>query len=725
MDALQMLGKLKAEERKEAIDGRAQCGIEAEWIEDEEHYESIDDANRGIMRAAGSKPPYQATPVVDEQQSVIFPNITRPYVDAAAAKVGDILLPTDDRAWEIKATPVPELQAKAKGKLPIEVIKGMAEANVPEEKAVAVAKAEQDAADALLKEADEKAKKAAKRIEDWHVESQWHAEARRVIEDECKAGTGVMKGPMPVKKKRQKYVDGKLVVVMERKPVSKRIDYWNCFPDPVCGENIQNGRYHWERDYITAKQLLALKKQEGYIAEQIDLVYAEGPAKNSDPRKQADGRELDGKAVFEIWYYYGYATREQLVLVGAAAPEGAPLMIPATFTMVNDRVIKGDLNHLDTGEFPYDYAPWQRRKNLPWGLGVSRQIRAPQQMVTAATRTMLTNAGRAAGPIFVMGAGTKGANGNNDIIPWKKFFAGKNEQGEPVDARQAMNMLVIPDLQASMAAIIDRGLKFAEDVTGLPLLLQGQAGSAPETLGGQQLVDRNASGVLRRIARTFDDCLTEPHIRRYYTYLLLYGPDDEKGEFVIDARGSTALVEREMERQYNDAILQASLNPAFEISPAKAMEQKLRTDKRNPKDFQYTDEEKQKMAEQQAQQGQAGDPRAEASKEVATIRANTEKEKAAAQAAAEKEEQAFKAAEADKQRAHDIAMAERNERIEMMKLAQSQNVSLAQIKADLAGTAIKVKAQKDLSRERGHGPQMLKPPTEPAGRAPDGQAYQK
>ena len=40
----------------------------------------------------------------------------------------------------------------------------------------------------------------------------------------------------------------------------------------------------------------------------------------------------------------------------------------------------------------------------------------------------------------------------------------------------------------------------AEDITGLPLIMQG-SGSAPDTVGGMQMVNNNASTVLRRIAR--------------------------------------------------------------------------------------------------------------------------------------------------------------------------------------------------------------------------------
>ncbi|MFM7011929.1 MAG: hypothetical protein ACKO0Z_21795, partial [Betaproteobacteria bacterium] len=40
--------------RKEAISGRIASGIEAEWVEDEEHYQGVDDANRRFVASAAS-----------------------------------------------------------------------------------------------------------------------------------------------------------------------------------------------------------------------------------------------------------------------------------------------------------------------------------------------------------------------------------------------------------------------------------------------------------------------------------------------------------------------------------------------------------------------------------------------------------------------------------------------------------------------------------------------
>ena len=75
--------------RKEAIAGRIASGIETEWQEDEEHYQGIDDANRAYAASSTSHAKRWATTGRDGSstqpgRSVVFLNITRPYVDAAS-----------------------------------------------------------------------------------------------------------------------------------------------------------------------------------------------------------------------------------------------------------------------------------------------------------------------------------------------------------------------------------------------------------------------------------------------------------------------------------------------------------------------------------------------------------------------------------------------------------------------------------------------------------------
>src|SRR5574340_509053 len=75
--------------RNEAISGRLASGIESEWQEDDEHYNGIDDANRAFVSSTYAHAKRWATGFGSGEKtptrSVIFLNITRPYVDAASA----------------------------------------------------------------------------------------------------------------------------------------------------------------------------------------------------------------------------------------------------------------------------------------------------------------------------------------------------------------------------------------------------------------------------------------------------------------------------------------------------------------------------------------------------------------------------------------------------------------------------------------------------------------
>src|SRR3990167_1009485 len=116
-ERINAMGLSLAKTRSEAIAARKTSGIEDIWLEDDEFYEGIDEANRVESRSNfRTKPPGQASePRAKSTQSTIFPNITGPFCDAAAARISDMLLPTDDRAWGLKPTPIPEMEGSSKG----------------------------------------------------------------------------------------------------------------------------------------------------------------------------------------------------------------------------------------------------------------------------------------------------------------------------------------------------------------------------------------------------------------------------------------------------------------------------------------------------------------------------------------------------------------------------------------------------------------------------------
>lgn len=729
---LNAIGIMLAAKRKEAIEGKVQLGIEDDMQEDEEFYQGYDDANRHEFEKSSSssrtiegKTRLQNTRS-KSSGSTVFPNITQPYVDAASARVGDVLLPADDRNYSLMATPLPDLS---------EEIKADDNAEPSQEKIEF---------DRLVAEADRKAQLAEDQIEDWLQETDYNAEMRKVIDDVVRLGSGVMKGPVPAMRRSSVMthnVDGSIELTFknELKPESYRVDPWNFFPDAACGESIHNGSITFERDYITGKKLESFKEEVNddgeslYINSQIDACLKEGPGKNKENNDRRDRDQIGTKNQYEIWYIYANIKAEEMVACGCEVGEGESFN--AVITMVNDNVIRAALNPFDTGEFPYDLIPWKRRPCMPWGMSLARQLRTPQRIVVGATRRMMDNLGLAAGPQLVVSRGVTPENGIWEIKPlkiWEQDDDAVNSATSPVQA------VIVPTMQAELTATIQLGMKMAEEVTGMPMLMQGQQGSAPDTVGGMTILNNNANSILRRIARIFDNHGTVPHITRYYYYLMNYGGnDDMKGDFQVMARGSSALVERDIQNQEMVGVLQLCLNPAFGKDPKKAMDEYLKSRRFDSGAFDFTEDELKKLEEQQPQippQIEAAKIRAEVDMKKLEVNNQMEEQKILAGGQIEKAKIDATALQKDKEMAQE---AQRDEIEQKLKLAELQlkqqdaaaanvnkkDISLDKAKTTLATTSMKLNLQKELSS--GKGGEVITPPVEPPQRAPDGRSFEQ
>lgn len=788
LGVLMALGSTLAGKRRNAVDAKSTAGIEQLFLEDQEFYSGYDDANRHEFAFVTAKPLTNGSNNNSEERlpvrgSTVFPNITQPFVDAAAARVGDMLLPTDDRNFAIEATTIPDmfegldkLMGRATGQpvtpqpaaAPMQPPQGMPQsadmgmAQVPgapmpvqaqgqppapvepepqvqmPDGAVMALSAAKAKFDAMVAEAKRKAGKAQDQVDDWLEECQYHAELRKVIDDAAMLGSGVIKGPFPVKRVSRQWRKNpqsnvyELIIVEEIKPASRRVDPWDLFPDPACGESIHNGSYVFERDRLTRKKLEELCGTPGYIDSQIIACLKEGPAR----QQESDNRNLLSTAFaandqFEIWYFHGDVTVEELLAAGCECDEGMPMekSFPAMITMVNNRPIKAALNPLDDGQFPYDVIPWKRRPGMPWGMGVARQMRTPQRIVVAATRNMMDNAGLASGPLITLRRGVEPEDGVMEVVPLKFFLESEESTGNPA-AGAPLTATVIPMLEKELMAIVQFGMKMAEDVTGLPSLLQGQQGTAPETVGGMTILNNNANSVLRRIARLFDSSITEPHIRRYYTWLMEYGKDDDaKGDYQIIARGSSALVERDIQGQELSQIMALCLNPAYGLDPKKTAEEYLRSRRFDPANFQYSKEDLERMKNTPPPE----DPRITAAKIMADARQKDIQLVQQGDLSKLTTQQQFDAQESERDRQFQRTMAELTAQLDQQEQEGKQNMSLADIKAMLAATVMKLNTQKELSHQAtgadlykhtNPAPQVVTPPTEPAGRAPAGEAYQ-
>lgn len=746
--------------RTEAISARRASGIEAIWTEDEEHYEGIDGANRATAKVLKGR---NMTDGLREERrdqsgtrSTVFLKITRPYVDAAAARVSDMLLPTDDRNFAVKPGKVPELTSLQQDIQQQPAAQPMQPAQQPPQQRNFMSRVasmfgmgqgapepapQQDAA-VLARQTIDKAKKAAERaqqeIDDWLTECRYHAEVRKVIECAAKVGTGILKGPQPSLTRRRAAAqspDGQWRVDMQEKlsPQSRWINHWNFYPAADCGDDIQKGSCVFECDDITARALMDLKKTPGYIPEMIEMCIEEGPVSPTDgTRRLKEGETCKDGDLFQIWYYHGQLGREEMEAAGCKCPEGEgeqQEFYPCCVTMVNDRVIKVTMSHLDSGEFPYDVMVWQASPDHWAGVGVARQMRECQKGANAAVRNLMDNAALSAGPQIIVDRNKLiPADGNYRLTPRKVWYTAQD--GDIEDVRKAFTIVNIDTRQPELLNIVQFWVSKAEEVTGLPMLMQGQLGQAGQTdkVGIAQIMNNNGSTVLRRLARTFDDRITEPHIGRYYEFLLLYGPDDAKGDFYIQARGSSALVERDLQAQQLVQIVAMSLNPAYGLDPELVVREFLKSLRFNPQDLELSEEKKQEMAKRPPPE----DPRVTAAKIMASSRVKQAGDQLVANAQLEKLRQDAESERAAADRKLKEVLAGIEYRMNMAELSSEERQHLETQKVLLAKVSMQLKKQEDLfvagamlseNERRNPAPQVAKPAAEPPQQAPRGEAY--
>jgi len=741
---LEALSLAIAGKRAEAVTARKESGIEDVWMAAEEAYLCIDDANRGdFSKAKWAKPISMNGPVTketinaDPNKSNAFVRLTARYVDAGSSRVGEIILPIGDKSFSFGPTPVPELVDATDDKTPL-AVDGMA-VQRPDEAGNMVQATTSDLAQVTLDKAKKCAAKAEKRIYDWLTECHYPAEARKVIFDSCRIGVGVLKGPFPDIKTGKSItktdVGVKLAFSSKVQPAVKWIDPWNFFPDGSCSEDVHSGDYCLERDFLTPGKVKALKKKkdsEGqpiYLNDQIDKVLKEGPGKvNTEGRNP---NKPNTEKQYEIWYFHGSLTKAEMEAGHVTGIEDATEEeFPAIVTMINDSVIQVTINPMESGKFPYRAKPWSRRQGHWAGVGAGEQVSMPQRMVNAATRALLNNAGLSSGlQIVVDRMKIVPADGKWTITPNKLWYTADGETVE--DVAKAFRGIEFPNATDALMAIIQYAFKLAEEATNIPLISQGQTGeTTPQTFGATELQNNNANTFLRSQGYSWDDFVTEPMIDDFYEYLLLDPdvPEDEKGDFQINARGSIAMVEKAIQEVFYINLLGVSKDPAYGLDPKKVMEEILTGKRIDASKVKYTEEELKKMAEAPPPEDPtitAAKIRADATIKTAQSRDAATVEKSKLDTDRDTQYQNSLNRRAEIQADSDAAELAQRKELEIYKENNSLKKELDKIKAHLAEVTMELTTQKELAHASNNAKQVAETDMEPVGRAPAGEAFQK
>lgn len=766
-ERLEQFGQILALRRDKWVRARQASGIEQQWREDMDQYLGQDESAKraaNMMDSAREGFPVTAKGGAKPARSSVVVNITRSKTNAAESRVADMLLPTDDQNWGIQPTPVPELTKALESQnplpphpqgaiqVPVTDSEGNGQAG-PDGNPVMRAATQADVAREQMRVAAVAADAMGAEIADQLEECSYNTEARLAIHDAAVFGTGIIMGPLVTSRVRRAWNKigsaYTMELVEEKKPSSERVSPWYVYPDPACGENVHDGSGVFVVRYLPERQVRDLAKQPGYSREALRAVLEEGPLDNQaiqDPqeetKRQKMGMDATDKVHYAVWTYWGTFAREDLEACGVKLPSDSDDLrnFDGCVILINSTVVKAFLNPLDSGEMPIDFFVWERADGRPWGYGVPYMMRTSQKVLNAAWRQAMDNAGLAVGPQIVVKPGVIEPSDGQWTISGRKIWWCTDES---VDVRQAFQTfefnMHLPELQG----IIEMALKFADDETSVPLIQQGERGSAPDTVGGMTILMNSSNVVLRRLAKQFDDMITRPHITRYYEWNMLFNDKDEiKGDFSIDARGTSALLVKDAQNQALIQLGQFMNNPTISamVNWDEWFREILKSNHIDSSRILKSDEQiKQALAALQQ------NPQPAPAIAVAQIRAaSAEKIEQAAEANRMQVEQAqIESAErieasrqqlerslAEQKNQASIAVAMIDAKLQDADLQSTERQVLEKIKATLAAKTMELSTQKELAGVSAalslhKASSVAEPPSQVPGRAPDGHAFQQ
>ena len=511
-----------------------------------------------------------------EGSSVIM-NIVRQITNDGASQLGDMLFPTDEDNYGINgiAPPKPPLRLRME----------------PELDASGQPVVNQESGEPVTQMQAWEARKAALAVKVERMASlmdgtldriQFGKIGRCLIDSGARTGTGILKGPYvdPQGDKKWKSTGGKWSLAADagRKATFCEVSVLDFFPD-MSAEVVDDCAYVNVRNWALPRQILQLSGG-GYYPDQVARLVLKAPKEISSPESDHERAYIKDKAVdgemyakrYELWETWADFDVEELLEAGVKVPSslsGQKTVLACVIHCagITLKAYVAPQQH----KLPFHVWCWDDDPTSIFGKGVPILTENSQLTYNAVWRMILDHGGVSAVPqIVMMRNKLTPANGDkNDFsIRGGKVWEYQGDTFNLPDGSNARPFEVY-DLPAHLDqffAILEKAEEDAYKTSGVTRVEKNQAGvdNAPATLGATQIYQNNASVSRRRQVRDFDDDITKSALTGLYDWFMKYEKDDDvKGAMSIEPRGSSVLMQREVNTQNLLMFLQATGNGAI------------------------------------------------------------------------------------------------------------------------------------------------------------------
>lgn len=678
----------------------------------------------------------------DDSRSRTFINITRPKTNAWAARLGDMLLPNDERNWGIDPTPIPQMNSEAReiarmaedaaqeAETATDQHNAAVDAGQPPEQTMPQVQGKANAAKDMLdraKQQQREIEEAQKRcsamerlIDDQLTESRFPSKCRDAIADMCKLGVGIIKGPMVSGKQPKRWEvsdDGEAVladVSDDHVPSFRRVNPWHFFPDMNANE-IEDAEFTYERHLLNAKQLRKMARDMDFNKGTTRALLKEGGAQHGgehvgDLTYLTELRSLENhssesalaplKDRYVVYEYHGQLEIHEIAkLVRAQGNESEaddylknadPLdtrMVTVFFC--NGKMLRINADYLlDSGASLYSIASFEKAEaSILGAVGVPRLMRHEQAMLNSAVRMVMDNAALSVSPQVVIDKRQVEPENNSWKLTarkvWRKIHS---SAGVPGGQSPPFELFNIPLNQSQLAQIIDMAMRFVDEAVAMPLIAQGEQGAhITQTASGLTMLMNSANVVFRRVVKNYDDDMIGLVIRSYDFNMQFSSRPEVKGDMKVEARGTSVLLVREIQAQQLVAILREwSVHPIMGVGfrAYRAMKLVLQAMSINPDELLVSEEDYMKKLAQMAQPQEG-----EGEQSADMIRSQTQLKVAE-----------LEAANRQKDGEVQLEIAAIRRETEFAKLGLQENLTLEQIKAMFASKELDAQVRVESQR---------------------------
>lgn len=414
------------------------------------------------------------------------------------------------------------------------------------------------------------AKSMEKLIHDQLDESDASTCLRHCLYEMALLGHGVIKGPFSFERVSHKWVpdeNGKLTYTPEEKlvPRIEPISVWYFYPDPDAIV-LKDAEWVIERHALSRTQMRALLRRPYFRANAIRDVLDKGANYTKewfeDYIKDAINQN-NAKDRFEVLEYWGTLDAHVAQMAGLDIKDDLDDLdeVQINAWVCNNRIIRLVLNPFTPATLPYHACPYEIAPYQFFGIGIPENMDDCQTIMNGHARMAIDNLAFAGHMVFDVDEQALVPGQEMKIYPGKIF---RRMSGSP---GQAIFGLKFPSTTQDNLMMFDKFRQLSDEATGIPSYSHGQSGiqSTGRTASGMSMLMGAAALNIKTVVKNIDDYLLRPLGESLFHWNMQFNSDtpEIRGDLEIKARGTSALMQKEVRSQRLMTFMQLTANPAF------------------------------------------------------------------------------------------------------------------------------------------------------------------